>query len=63
MNKNRYKWKLKPYNLFDFKTYQVEYNPYGFDIYAKIYQTSTPWKRLKCFLQELKELLLHQISV
>lgn len=47
---------LSKYNPFDFKTYQTEWNPYGFDIYAKISQTSTPWKRFKGFCLELKGL-------
>jgi hypothetical protein len=47
---------LSKYNLFDFRTYNVEWNPYGFDIYAKIYKTSTPWLRFKRFCMELKGL-------
>jgi hypothetical protein len=53
---------LKHYNPFDFKTYQTEYNPYGFDIYAKFYQTSTPWKRLKRFLQEFKNAIKYSLK-
>lgn len=48
---------LSKYNPFDFKTYQTEWNPYGFDeIYTKFSQTSTPWNRFKKFCLELKEL-------
>lgn len=48
---------LSKYNPFDFKTYQTEWNPYGFDkIYTKFSQTSTPWKRFKKFCMELKGL-------
>jgi hypothetical protein len=53
---------LKLYNPFDIKTYQTEYNPYGFDIYTKFYQTSTPWKRLKAFLQELKNAIKYSFK-
>ncbi len=44
---------LSKYNPFDFKSYETEWNPYGFDVYAKIYQTSTPWNRFKRFCMEL----------
>lgn len=64
--RNRFKnvWKnflihysyMSKYNPFDFKSYETEWNPYGFDIYAKISQTSTPWKRFKRFCMELKGL-------
>lgn len=47
---------LSKYNPFDFKTYETEWNPYGFDIYAKISKTSTPWKRFKSFCLEFKAL-------
>jgi hypothetical protein len=48
---------LSKYNPFDFKSYQTEWNPYGFDkIYTKFSQTSTPWTRLKKFSIELKGL-------
>lgn len=48
---------LSKYNPFNFKTYETEWNPYGFDnIYAKIYKTSTPWLRFKRFCMELKGL-------
>lgn len=47
---------LSKYNPFDFKSYQKEWNPYGFDLYAKISQTSTPLKRFKRFCMELKGL-------
>jgi len=48
---------LSKYNPFDFKTYETEWNPYGFDkIYTKFSQTSTPWKRFKRFCMELKGL-------
>jgi hypothetical protein len=53
---------LKSYNPFDIKTYQREYNPYGFDIYTKFYQTSTPWKRLKAFLQEFKNAIKYSFK-
>jgi hypothetical protein len=45
---------LKNYNPLDFKTYEEEYNPYGFDVYAKIYKTSTPLIRFKNFWGELQ---------
>jgi hypothetical protein len=51
-----YRTHLSKYNPFDFKSYKEEYNPYGFDIYTKIYKTSTPWTRLKRFLQEIKNM-------
>ena len=65
--RNRFKnvWKnflmrysyLSHYNPFDFKSYETEWNPYGFDkIYTKFSQTSTPWKRFKRFCMELKGL-------
>lgn len=65
--RNRFKnvWKnflmhysfLSKYNPFDFKSYETEWNPYGFDkIYTKFSQTSTPWKRFKRFCMELKGL-------
>lgn len=47
---------LSKYNPFDFSTYETQWNPYGFDIYAKIYKTSTPWLRFKRFCAELKGL-------
>jgi hypothetical protein len=47
---------LSKYNPFDFKSYETEWNPYGFDVYAKIFQTSTPWNRFKRFCMELKGL-------
>lgn len=53
---------LNKYNPFDFKSYKEEYNPYGFDIYSKIYRTSTPWTRLKKFLQEIKNMFYYTIK-
>jgi hypothetical protein len=48
---------LSKYNPFDFKSYETEWNPYGFDeIYTKFSQTSTPWNRFKRFCMELKGL-------
>lgn len=48
---------LTKYNPFDFKTYETEWNPYGFDkIYTKFLKTSTPWNRFKKFYIELKGL-------
>jgi hypothetical protein len=45
---------LKKYTPLDFKTYEEEYNPYGFDIYTKITKTSSPLTRFKNFWRELK---------
>jgi len=53
---------LLKYNPLDFKTYEVEYNPYGFDIYAKICKTSTPWKRFKRFSKEVKNMIYYTIK-
>lgn len=49
---DRFKF-LSPYDPFDFKTYEEEYNPYGFDsIYTKFKKTSTPKLRFKRFWGE-----------
>jgi len=58
MFKSYYRW-LNKYNPLDFKSYKEEYNPYGFDIYTKVYRTSTPWTRLKKFLQEVKNMFYY----
>jgi hypothetical protein len=58
MFKSYYRW-LNKYNPLDFKSYKEEYNPYGFDIYTKVYRTSTPWTRLKRFLQEVKNMFYY----
>jgi|LakMenEpi03Aug12_release.lakeMendotaPanAssembly.Ray.scaffolds.fasta_scaffold133124_4 hypothetical protein len=51
---------LKNYNPFDFKTYEEEYNPYGFDkIYTKFKRTSTPLTRLKHFWEEFQSSIKH----
>lgn len=50
---------LNKYNLFDFKSYEEKWNPYGFDIYADIYKTSTPWTRLGKFLEEVKNMFYY----
>ena len=44
---------LKKYNPLDLKTYEEDYNPYGFDIYTKITKTSSPLTRFKRFYGEL----------
>lgn len=57
---------LSKYNPFDFKSYEEEYDPYGFDNFKEVSfcpitfpskkRTSTPWKRFKKFCMELKGL-------
>jgi hypothetical protein len=45
---------FKRYNPFDFKSYEEQYNPYGFDkIYTKFTRKSTPYSRLKIFLNDI----------
>jgi hypothetical protein len=57
--KDRWKF-LKNYNPFDFKSYEEEYNPYGFDpIYTKLTRTSTPLIRLKNFWGEFQSTFKH----
>ena len=46
---------IKKYNPFNFRSYNEEYNPYGFDeIYTKFTRYSTPLSRLKIFLESVK---------
>jgi hypothetical protein len=49
---------LKNYNPLDFRSYEEEYNPYGFDkIYTKFHRTSTPLTRFKNFWGEFETTL------
>ena len=46
---------LKNYNPLDFRSYEEDYNPYGFDpIYTKFKRTSTPMIRWKSFCNEFR---------
>lgn len=46
---------MKKYNPFNFRSYNEEYNPYGFDkIYTRFTRYSTPISRLKIFLEDIK---------